>query len=247
MGIPVDRESFKDHCLRRLGWPVIDINVDDDQVDDRVDEAFDFFWQFHFDATEKMYFKYQVTSTDVTNGWIPLPTSIFGVTKIFPVNTQLFSNNMFSYNYQFALNDLPSLTGGSMQNYVITMQYLRTIEMLLIGEAPVRFNRHTSKLYIDFKWGTDVIAGQWLIVECQQIIDPAIYADVWNDRLLQKYATALIKRQWGYNLKKYSGVQLPGGITLNGQPTYEEASEEIEKIEDEIKKTFQEPPKLIFG
>lgn len=247
MAVPVDRESFKDACMRRLGWPVIQINVDDDQVEDRIDEAFEYYYQFHFDATQKTYYKYQITATDVTNGWIPVDSSFYGITRIFPVNTQLFSNNMFSFNYQFALNDLYSFTGGQLQNYVITLQTLRTIEMLLVGEAPVRFNRHTNRLYIDFNWGVNIQSGQWLIIEALQALDPDVYQDVWADRILQKYATALLKRQWGSNLKKYTGVQMPGGVTFNGQQIFDEAMQEIAEIEHEIETTYQEPPRIMFG
>jgi len=246
MSVPQTREEFSDHCMRRLGWPVIEINIDQDQIDDRVDEALDFYRQFNFDATETTYYKHVVTQDDINNGWIPIDESIIGIVRIFPINTQLFSNNMFSYNYQFALNDLPSLTGGQMSNYVITMQYLATIEKLLVGEKPVRFNKLTGKLYIDMKWGTDVVVGQYIIAEATQILDETDYPSIWSDRMLQKYATALIKKQWGSNAKKYSGVQLPGGITVNGQQIFDEAVAEIEDIEEEMKTTWQLPPSMLI-
>ena len=57
--------TFKDYCLRSLGFGVIDINVSDDQVDDRIDETLQYFAQYHYDGVEKMYLKYQITQDDI--------------------------------------------------------------------------------------------------------------------------------------------------------------------------------------
>jgi hypothetical protein len=247
MAIPANREQLKDWCLRQLGFPVIEINVDDDQVDDRIDEAFQYFQDFHFDGVERLYLKHQITAENVTNKYIPLTDNIIGVLRIFPFSAANTALNMFDYQYQIRLNDLYMLTSTSMVNYVLMQQHLRMLDMLLNGEAPIRFNRHTNRLYIDWDWATDAVVGQWIIVECYAILDPSTYTDVYNDRMLKKYATALIKRQWGNNLKKYQGMALPGGITMNGQQIFDEAEKEIADIEDYIRNTYEAPPVFLVG
>lgn len=247
MAIPTTREQLKDWCLRQLGFPVIEINIDDDQIDDRIDEALQYFQNFHFDGVERVYLKHQITADDVTNKYIPLTDSIIGVIRIFPYSASNTTVNMFDYQYQIRLNDLYMLTSTSMVNYVLMQQHLRMLDMLLNGEAPIRFNRHTNRLYIDWDWATDAVVGQWVIVEAYAILNPDTYTDVYNDRMLKKYATALIKRQWGNHLKKYGGMQLPGGITMNGQQIYDEAIAEIKEIEDYIRDTYEQPPMFIMG
>jgi hypothetical protein len=247
MALPASRDQMKDWCLRQLGFPVIEINVDDDQVEDRIDEAFSYFQQFHFDAGERWYLKHQITSTDIANEYIPIPDSIIGVNRIFPIGSTNASVNMFDLRYQLRLHELYDFTSTSYVNYVLTQQHIRTLDMLFSGETPIRFNRHTNKLYIDQNWISGVQAGEWIIIEGFIVLDPETYTKVYGDRMLLKYATALIKRQWGNNMKKFAGMQLPGGITMNGQAIYEEATQEIKDLEDLIRDTYEEPPLFLVG
>lgn len=247
MGIPASREQFKDWCLRELGFPVIEINVDDDQVEDRIDEAFQYFQQFHFDGVERWYMKHQLTATDIANKWIPITDNIIGVTRIFPVSASNATVNMFDLRYQLRLHELYDFTSTSYVNYVLTMQHIRTLDLLFSGEQPIRFNRHTNKLYLDWNWTQFAQAGEYIIIEGFVIIDPDSYTKVYNDRMLKKYATSLIKKQWGNNMKKFGGMQLPGGVTMNGQQIYEEAVAEIKEIEQLIRDTYEEPPQFLIG
>jgi hypothetical protein len=247
MSIPTTRETFKDHCLRRLGWPVIDINVDDDQVDDRIDEALQMFQQFHFDATERTYLKHQITQTDKDNGYIPVSAAVKAVTRVFSLGNSTSNMNMFDLRYQIRLNDMFDMTQSSFSHYVLMMQHLRNIEMLFVGEVPIRFNQHTNRVYIDWDWGGDVEVGEWVVAEAFVTVDPATYPDVWSDKWLQSYSTALIKKQWGNNMKKFVGVKLPGGITMDGQTIFNEATEEIRELENEAKTVYQEPPNFLVG
>ena len=247
MAIPATREQHKDWCLRQLGFPVLDINVDDDQVDDAVDQALQYFQDFHFDAVERWYLKHQLTETDKTNKYIPITDNIIGVTRIFPVGSTNASVNMFDLRYQLRLHELYDFTSTSYVNYVLTQQHIRTLDLLFSGEVPIRFNRHSNKLYIDWDWNYDLDVGEWLIIEGYIIIDPASYTKVWNDRLLKKLSTAYIKKQWGTNMKKFQGMQLPGGIMMNGQQIYNEAVQEIQDIEQLIRNTHEEPPQFILG
>lgn len=247
MARPTTKEQLVDWCKRQLGFPVIDINVDDEQVDDCIDSAFQYFQDFHFDGVEKWYTKHQVTAENITNQYIPVSDNIIGVTKIFPLGSTNASVNMFDLRYQLRLHELYDFTSTSYVNYALTMQHIRTLDLLFSGETPVRFNRHTDKLFIDWDWANDVQAGEYIIIEGYLIIDPTTYTDVFNDRMLKKLATAHIKRQWGNNMKKFSGMQLPGGITMNGQQIYDEAVAEIDQIEQMIRDTYEEPPRMLTG
>jgi len=247
MALPASREQMKDWCLRDLGFPVIEINVDDDQVDNRIDEAFSYFQQFHFDGVERWYLKHQVTSTDITNEYIPIPDSILGINRIFPIGSTNASVNMFDLRYQLRLHELYDFTSTSYVNYVLTQQHIRTLDMLFSGETPIRFNRHTNKLYIDQNWISGIQAGEWIVIEGFIILDPNTYTKVYGDRMLLKYATALIKKQWGNNMKKFGGMQLPGGITMNGQTIFDEAVQEIKDLEALIRDTYEEPPQFLVG
>lgn len=247
MAIPSNREQLKDWCLRQLGFPVIQINVDDDQVEDRIDEALQYFQDFHFDGVERWYLKHQVTTQNLTDQFIPITDNIIGVNRIFPVGSTSASGNIFDTKYQLRLHDLYDLTSASFINYTLTMQHLRTMDMLFNGEVAIRFNRHSNKLYIDWDWSKDIRAGEYIIVEGFIILDPNDYNRVYNDRMLKKLATAYIKRQWGNNMKKFAGMQLPGGIQMNGQQIYEEAVNDIKEIEEQIRQTFESPPQMIIG
>ena len=139
---------------------------------------------------------------------------------------------MFDLRYQLRLNELYDFTSASYINYTLTQQHLRSLELMFTGEVPIRFNRHTHRLYIDWNWGmSEAPAGMIMVAECYSTLNVDAYPDVWNDRWLKEYATALIKRTWGNNLKKFAGMQLPGGVTLNGETIYQEA---VDEIEDEI-------------
>jgi hypothetical protein len=240
------RADFKEYCLRKLGKPVIEINVDDDQVEDRIDEALKYYWDYHFDGTEKVYYKHLVTATDITNKYITLPENIIGTVRIFDIGNYMSVNNIFNIRYQIALNDLYTLTYQSMVPYYMAFQHIQLLEQLLVGQQPIRFNRHTNKLYIDVDW-TKIVEGYYVLVEAYQVVDPDTYTDVWSDRWLQRYATQLIKKQWGTNLTKFNGVQLPGGVTFNGEKIYNDAHEEIDKLEAEMINSYSLPVADMIG
>lgn len=326
MTTPTSKAEFKEFCLRKLGKPVVEINVDDDQVDDRVDESIRYYWDYHFDGSEKTYFKYQIQDQDffgkvsevqiinagtsysngdflaftantggaganafvITNGngaissitfnshgtspynieptatvitstgsgavlkaynggYISLPENIIGAVKVFtPGDPSLRSDDMFSLRYQIALNDLYSLTSYSMVPYYMTMQQLELITSILIGQKPIRYNRHMNRLYVDIKWST-LSVGEYLVVEAYQVVDPNVYPDAWADRWLQEYATTKIKQQWGTNLKKFTGMQLPGGVQFSGQTIYDEATTKLEEMEHEMINTFSLPVSDFVG
>jgi len=241
MAVPTTRATFKAYCLRKLGAPVIEINVDDDQVEDRIDEALKYYWDYHFDGTERVYYKHQVTETDITNKYITLPENIIGAVSIFNVgDPSIRSDDLFNIRYQIALNDLYTLTSVSMVPYYMAMEHLSMLTEMLVGKQPIRFNRHTDRLYVDMDWNT-FNAGEFLLVEAYQVVDPETYTDAYGDRWLQNYATELIKRQWGANLTKFTGMQLPGGVSFNGEKILDDATAAIAKMEEEMISSYSLP------
>ena len=317
MAKPRSRAELALYCKRKLGFPVIDINVDDDQVDDRIDDALSFFEDYHFDGTEKIYMKHQITPEDINRRWIYAPDAVTFVTGVFPFDQSNSSINMFDLRYQLRLHDLYDFTSVSYVSYEITMQHIRTLNLLFSGTPQFRFNRKQNKVFLDINWDSDLQPGQYVIIECYRTLNPqtitltgtcattagantvvgtgtifdqevlendfltfgnqtlqidkitspttltvrgpftgtqsgvsmtaAGYSDVWNDRFLKKYSTALIKLQWGNNLSKFAGIQMPGGVTLDGVRIMTEAREEISKLEEEMQIINVLPSEIMMG
>lgn len=253
MATITSRNQFKDYCLRRLGFPVININVDDDQLEDRIDDAIQYFIDRHADGTQKLYYIKSLTQEDVDNRYINLDPSvttdssnnsveITGVSRIFPIYDSQATINMFDLRYQLRLNELYDFTSASYINYTLTQQHLRSLELMFSGEVPIRFNRHMRRLFIDWNWGkSEAPVGMVVVAECYGALNPDAYPDVWNDRWLREYATALIKRSWGANLKKFNNLPLPGNVTLNGDKIYDEANAEIKDLEERMESEFGAP------
>lgn len=246
MALPTSRSTFKEYCLRALGKPVIEINVDDDQVDDRIDEALRYYWDYHFDGSEKIYFKYQVTDQTKIDRYVPMPENVIGVVNLFPIGQALNTNNLFNIRYQIALNDLYTLTSVSMVPYYMALQHVQFLEQMLVGQQPLRYNRHMNRLYVDMDWNI-ISTGDYIVAEAYQIVDPDVYTDAWSDRWLLRYATCLIKQQWGTNLKKFQGMQLPGGIQFNGQKIYDEALQERNELERDMISSYSLPVTDMIG
>lgn len=314
MANPTSRQELIDYCLRKLGHPVLEINVDDDQIEDRIDEAFATYRDFHFDAVEKVYLKEQITASTVqitgvnaasfTNGeritgttsgaqaivvrnisanrffvykvtgtftpgetitgsttatlssitlgnydnrFITLSDAVISVSRILPFSSSTRGIDLFDVRYQILLNDLYSIQSTDIIYYTQVKTQLQLIQDLLVGVKPIRFNRHQNRVYIDMNWEDDVQIGEYIIVEAMRALDPNTFTDVYNDGWLKKFCTALIKQQWGTNLKKFEGVQLPGGVTLNGQKIFDEATEEIQNLKEEVQNTYQEPIDFFTG
>lgn len=316
------RQELIDYCLRRLGFPVIEINVDEDQISDRIDDALQLYQEYHFDGVEKTFFKHQITGSklklslgvadnfnnnetitgntsgatakvfstdgqyitietkegdfqanetitgsesgttaslsgsdhyvagDIENGWVPVSNGIIGITRVFNIGSSTQTSGgeyLFDIEYQFRLNDLYNLLGADMTYYSIVQSHLTTLEKLLVNERQIRWNRKTNRLYIDTDWDRTFNPGTYIMVEGYAILDPETYTEVYDDMFLKKYATALIKRQWGENMKKFGGIQLPGGVTLNGGEIFQEALQEIQQIEQEMSLKYELPPTFMVG
>lgn len=318
------RQELIEYCLRRLGHPVIEINVDEDQVEDRIDDALQYFQEYHFDGVERTYIKHQVTGAtlhltgfgatnftikepivgatsgaraiiyaiptsntltvakvsgtftaseivtgetsgysgtlsatnfyepgDIQNGYVAISDDIIGLVRLFPVNGPSDGtrgvNNIFDLVYQFRLNDMYNLLGSDMIYYTQIKQHLSMLDMLLVGTRSIRYNRKNERLYIDVMWDEVFKPGDFVVAEAYSIIDPETFTKVYNDLFLKRYATALIKRQWGENMKKFDGIQLPGGVTLKGDEIYNEAVSEIQTIEQEMQSKVELPVDFMVG
>ena len=266
------RETLKQYALRALGKPVIEINVENDQVEDRIDEALQYFAQYHYDGVERMYLKYQVTADDVTRArsdetlstvtdtadstvtasfkegknYIPMPSNVMSVLQIFPF-TDKAALNLFDVRYQLRLNDLYDFSSTSIIHYDMTLRHLDMLDHILVGERPIRFNQHKNRLYIDMDWANDIDAGDFIIIECYRKLDGSTFTDVFDDIFLKKYLIQLIKKQWGTNLSKFQGVAMLGGVQMNGEQIYTQAQEEINKLEEQIQLSYELPPNYMMG
>ena len=269
MANPSSRDGLKQYALRALGKPVIEINVDDQQVDDRIDEALQYYAQFHYDAVRRTYLKYKYTQADknritgegtevATQGtststtyeedrnYLIIPDSIISIINIFPFSDK-GNLNLFDVRYQMRLNDLYDFSSTSIINYDIVLRHLDFLDHILVGEKPLRFNQHDNRLYIDMDWENDLSVGEYIVIEAYRKLDPDTYTDVYNDIWLKRYTTALVKKQWGANLSKFNGVAMIGGVTLNGQQIYSEALQDVEKLETEIRSSFELNPAMLIG
>ena len=321
MAKPNSKDTFKDYCLRTLGAPVIEINIDDDQLDDRVDEALQFYQTYHADSIEKLFLKHKITNSaltltasvatnfqvgetvtggtsgakatvksvsgsivrynhltdsnvpfeaneiitgsnslatatissitkgDIENRYIPVNDLITDVVQVLPIRDDVQSNDMFDIRYQIHLNDVYNMGFmGSLAEYVMSMQYLSTLDLLIDSdEKIINFDRHKDRLDIFMDWNEEVDVGDYILIECYRIIDPDTYTDVYNDYFLKRYATALIKRQWGQNLLKFEGMTMPGGLTFNGRQLYDDAQADLEKLEEEARLNWEQPVDFMTG
>lgn len=323
MASPTTRTELKTYIRRRLGEPVITVNVADEQLEERIDDALAFYQDYHYDASEKTYLKHQLTYSNVvftvaTTGtfannelltsnissavgkvisqpsstriqfhytmatpaatfqvgetvtgsvsgatgviqeiqlgdwdaqWIPISDMVLNIYRVIPVDGFAVDRGtgLFSWNYQFMMNDLSWLSSSSVISYQLTRSHMEMLNDMFIGDVMLRFNRHVNRLYLDIDWNHRVRPGDYLVVECQRVLDPATYANVWKDRFLRDYATALTKKQWGQNLMKLKDIPLPGGVTLNGQEIYAEGEREAQELEDNIQMKYELPPEFFMA
>jgi hypothetical protein len=247
MSNPSSRQQLIDWCFRRLGSEVIEINVSDQQAEDRIDEAFQFYRDYHYDAIEQVYLKQQITQADINNQYIQLNDAITGVSRVLPFSARTRGIDLFDIRYQILLNDIYSIQSTDIIYYNQVKTQLNLLNDLLVGQKPVRFNRHQNRLFIDLDWKADLAVGEFIVIECFRVLDPNEYTDVYNDYFLKRFAYSLIKMQWGNNLKKFEGVQLPGGVSLNGQTIFNEAMEEIQALKEEADTRYTLPTDFFVG
>ena len=285
MAKPASKTELKQYCLRQLGAPVLEINVADEQIDDLMDDALQYFQERHFDGVERMYLKHQLTQDEVDRGqasneadstntvgivttsatstnisgygttvtnwyensnFLQVPDAVIGIEKVFKFDSSTISTGMFSIKYQLFLNDLYQFSSLDLLQYAMTKTYLEDIDRLLTTDKQISFNQRQDTLYLDIDWSAED-KDNWLVIECFRIVDPDSFTGIYNDSFLKRYLTALIKRQWGQNLIKFTGVKLPGGIELNGRQIYDDAQVELDKIQEMMSNTYEIPPFDMIG
>ena len=259
MAVITTRRQLIDYCLRRLGEPVIEVNIDEDQIEDKVDDALQLYREFHSDATYRDYYEHRLTEEEVERKYINIPPEILFITKIFPTGGSFIgSSNMFSFNYQFALSDFHSLSdvgAGGLAYYDQMRSYMELIDMKVNGLPIITWVRRANKLYLwsDTEDG-QLNAGDYVCAECYRAVpetgeigqggDPTT---ILNDMFMKDYTTALIKQQWGMNMSKFEGMQLPGGVTINGRQILEDANTELETLRERMRLEQEEPPEFLIG
>ena len=272
MAKPNSKDGLKEYALRKLGKPVLEINVDDDQVDDLIDDAIQYFHERHGEGIDRVFLKHKLlevekttltgvsSTTTVTStqggipsleyeenaNFLPLPDSVIGVNKVFKMDSSSISDGLFNIKYQIFLNDLYYYGAIDLLNYAQVKSYLETIDYLLNPDTQVRFNKKNSKLYLDIDL-KELTENHYLIIDCYRVVDPESETAVYNDHWLKQYTTSLIKKQWGQNLIKFQGVKLPGGLELNGRQIYDDAVAEIEKHEEKLMTEYALPPLDMVG
>ena len=280
MAQPSSREGLIDYAKRQLGFPVLEINVADEQFQDLLDDAIQIYQERHYDGIARMYLKYKITQDDIdrgqarggdstlgittttttstvglsttfdleeNNNYIQMPPSVIGVNNIFKVRSDTVYDGLFNIRYQLFLNDLYAFGSIDLLQYSMVQTKLEDITFLLNPNVRYRFNIRQDRLYIDIDWGAAVNVGDYLVIDCFRILDPDDFTKVYNDQFLKRYFTALCKKQWGMNLIKFQGVQLPGGIQLNGRQIYDDGVREIDEIRAKMATDYEMPPLDMIG
>ena len=279
MAQPSSREGLIDYAKRQLGYPVLEINVADEQFSDLLDDAVQIYQERHYDGIMRMYLKYKITQEDIDRGqarggnktagittttgtstvgltttfdfeenqnYIQMPPSVIGVNQIFKIRSDTVYDGLFNIRYQLFLNDLYQFGSIDLLQYTMVQTYLEDITFLLNPDMRYRFNIRQDRLYIDADFGV-LSADDYFVIDCFRILDPNDFTRVYNDPFLKRYFTALCKKQWGQNLIKFQGVQLPGGIQLNGRQIYDDGVAELEEIRSKMASDYEMPPLDMIG
>ncbi len=254
MSKPINRSQFVDYCLRQLGSPVIQINIDDDQVSDRIDDALELWREYHYDATSHEFFLYQLTQDDLNNSYIPITDDVIGIISLAVPNTsstswmtnlgQLTIGTHWNINFGAGIG-----AGGCgiLGDYHTAMDHLANVDEMFVNTPQWSYHQYMNRLVIHDDLSTLGAVDDYVMLEIFRSIDESTFGRIWTDRWLGQYATAIIGRQWGVNLSKYDGVQLPGGITLDGDKIYSRYNEEALRLEEELDVKYTLPPTFMVG
>lgn len=251
------REELMDYCLRALGDPVVEINIDDEQLDDRIEDALQWFREHHPDGNRRFYVKHQLTQTDIDNQFVDLPDDLdlSAVVRMIPMTFGTTKAGWFSDAWQhmkFTITDFANGSGilGDLAYYEQMQQQISLLDMKLSGQPIITFDRQYNRINLHVS-KTNLYEGDFVVFEVYGIRNPddsvTEYNCLWNHKFLKSYATALIKRQWGTNMIKFDGMTLPGGITVNARQIYEDALQDIEKLMEKFREEEDEGPAFFMG
>lgn len=251
------REELMDYCLRALGHPVVEINIDDEQLDDRIDEALQWFREHHPDGNRRYYLKHQLTQEDIDNQYVDFQDDLdlSSVVRMLPLSFNNAQSGWFSDAWQlmkYTVNDFISGNGilGDLAHYEQMQQHLSMLDMKLTGTPQITFDRQENRVNLHIS-KTKLTEGDFVVFEVYGIRNPddmiSEYNCLWNHKFLKSYATALVKRQWGLNLLKFDGMTLPGGVTVNARQIYEDSLQDVEKIMERFREEEDEGPSFFMG
>jgi|TARA_B100000965_G_scaffold10734_1_gene8337 hypothetical protein len=279
MAQPSSRQGLIDYAKRQLGFPVLEINVADEQFQDLLDDAIQIYQERHYDGIVRMYLKYKITQDDIDRGqarggdkdvgittttgtstvgltttfnfeensnYLQMPSSVIGVNQIFKIRSDTVYDGLFNIRYQLFLNDLYAFGSVDLLQYSMVQTYLEDISFLLNPDMKFRFNIRQDRLYIDTDF-QHLQVNDHFVIDCFRILDPDDFTQVYNDQFLKRYFVALCKKQWGQNLIKFQGVQLPGGVQLNGRQIYDDGVRELDEIRSKMSSDYEMPPLDMIG
>jgi hypothetical protein len=271
MSQPNSRDELLEYCLRSLGAPISEINISEEQLNDRLDDALQYFQERHFDGIQRAFLKHKLLRSEIdiikktptyetansatgittaiieeAQNYIPLPDTVVSVSNVFKLDTSSISSGMFNIKYQIFLNDLYYFGTLDLLNYAMVKTYLEEISRVISPDVQVRFNKKNHRLYLDIDW-SQVTENYYIIIDCYRIVSPEEFPKIYNDYWLKKYLTASIKKQWAQNLSKFNNVQLLGGVTMNGEKMYADAERELESIEKQLRDEYELPPLGLIG
>lgn len=247
------RQELKDYALRALGHPVILINVDDDQLEDRIDDALQLFYQYHADGSEIVFLHHQITQQEKETKTIVLPSDVLSVLSVYDGTAAAGGGSTgiadVNLQYQAFITDFLNgkrLTDGGVSKFYVTMTYLQGLSDTFSSPSRKEFNLHNNKLSMHGDWaGLEV--GHWVAIECYRPVTELTTADVFNNYWLKQYVVALFKYQWGSNLMKFSGVTLPGQVQVNAEGIFGAGQAEKDKLEQELHDKYELPPAFFTG
>ena len=277
MAQPSTRSELITYAKRQLGAPVLEINVADEQVEDLLDDAIQYFQERHFDGIERVFLKHKLTEADIataktTETTTSATTGISnGITSSGNADSFLETNNYLKLpDHVIGVEKVFKMDQNTISSGLFNIKYQIFLNDLYYYGALDLMNYAMTKTYLEdlsrlitpdtqIRFNkkqhnlymdidwNQISADTFIILDCYRLVDPGTATDVYNDWWLKRYLTALIKKQWGQNLIKFQGVMLPGGIQLNGRQIYDDAVKEIEEIEYSLKTEYELPPLDLIG
>lgn len=269
------KQDFIDYAFRQLGAPVLQINIDQQQAEDRLEEALLFMYERHFDFNQRALFLVPVTSQDRSNKYFDISTignalgaqlktdssgatyywpsanDILTISKVYPAGNAV-GDYIFDIRYQLTLYDFFGLyfnqagNQAPLASYMESMSYLEGINDVFNYPMAFTYQKTTNRLWLDVDI-TKLSGTSYLLIEAYTKIDEDLYPKVWDDRIFRKYYVALLKKQWAQNLSKFNGIPLPGGASINSAAIMSEAMKELQEVDIELRKVYEPPIDPMIG
>lgn len=250
MALPTDKQTFIDHCLRNLGSPVSQINLSNDQITDAYDEAIRYFHEYHMDGTERMFHPLQITDDFHSTRQVQVDATIYSINEVFL--TPYMGNGVdlvFNIEYQMTSDVIWAMFKGGNSgffDYALMKQYLQEINFQTVGPTAYNYNPLTRRLRINLA-AAKLPVGAFMVLDVMRFVDPEEFPLVHQSSWLIRYCTALLKIKWGTSMQKFSGIQLPGGVTINAAQILGQGESEKAALEGECDARYNLPMNFFVG